>query len=152
MIIHTKHQSCRPCGFWEYYFFRSLSPLSSCIIWTTLIEDIQMMFYTYMNALGLAVVDKKNFENCTFRTYFDPETYLCNNCNGINNFRRGPPWEHSCEVWSNANKRFQRWFSKIVEAWAGGCWTIGHHKSSSPQIQSWFLISNAAEIAKINTL
>jgi len=30
------------------------------------------------------------------------------NWNGLNYFDRGPPRDHSCEVWSKFNKRFQR--------------------------------------------
>ena len=30
------------------------------------------------------------------------------NWNGLNNFDRGPPRDHSCEVWSKSNEWFQR--------------------------------------------
>ena len=44
-----------------------------------------------MKALGLVVSDKKIFENCI-----------------LNNFGRGPPRDHSCEVLSKSNEWFQR--------------------------------------------
>jgi len=62
-----------------------------------------------MKALGLVVSDKKIFENCILKTYFLTlwPTYATN-WNGLNNFDRGPPRDHSCEVWSKSNKWFQR--------------------------------------------
>ena len=62
-----------------------------------------------MKALGLIVSDKKIFENCILKTYFLTlwPTYETN-WNGLNNFDRRPPRDHSCEVWSKSNKRFQR--------------------------------------------
>ena len=62
-----------------------------------------------MKALGLVVSDKKIFENCILKTYFLTlwPTYATNR-NSLNNFDRGPPRDHSCEVWSKSNKRFQR--------------------------------------------
>jgi len=62
-----------------------------------------------MKALGLVVSDKKIFENCILKTYFLTlwPTYATN-WNGLNNFDRGPPRDHSCEVWSKFNKWFQR--------------------------------------------
>jgi len=39
-----------------------------------------------MKALGLAVSDKKIFENCIFKKYHQ---------NHLNNFGRGPPRDHS---------------------------------------------------------
>ena len=62
-----------------------------------------------MKALGLVVSDKKIFENCILKTYFLTlwPTYATN-WNNLNNFGRGPPRDHSCEVWSKSNERFQR--------------------------------------------
>jgi len=62
-----------------------------------------------MKALGLVVSDKKIFENCILKTYFLTlwPTYAIN-WNGLDNFDRGPPRDHSCEVWSKSNKRFMR--------------------------------------------
>jgi len=62
-----------------------------------------------MKALGLVVLHKKIFENCILKTYFLTlwPTYATN-WNGLSNFDRGPPRDHSCEVWSKSNKRFQR--------------------------------------------
>jgi len=62
-----------------------------------------------MKALGLVVSDKKISENCILKTYFlTPWPTYATNWNGFNNFDRGPPRDHSCEVWSKSNKRFQR--------------------------------------------
>jgi len=62
-----------------------------------------------MKALCLVVSDKKIFENCILKTYFlTPWPTYATNWNGLNNFDRGPPRDHSCEVWSKSNKRFQR--------------------------------------------
>jgi len=49
------------------------------------------------------------FENCILKTYFLTQwpTYATN-WNGLNNFDRGPPRDHYCEVWLKSNKRFQR--------------------------------------------
>jgi len=62
-----------------------------------------------MKALGLVVSDKKTFENCILKTYFFTlwPTYATN-WNGLNTFDRGPPRNHSFEVWSKSNERFQR--------------------------------------------
>ena len=62
-----------------------------------------------MKALGLVVSDKKIFENCILKTYLLTlwPTYAIN-WNNLNNFDRGPPRDHSCEVWSKSNERFQR--------------------------------------------
>jgi len=62
-----------------------------------------------MKALGLVVSDKKIFESCILKTYFlTPWPTYATNWNGLNNFDRGPPRDHSCEVWSKSNKQFQR--------------------------------------------
>jgi len=62
-----------------------------------------------MKGLGLVVSDKKIFENCILKTYFlTPWPTYATNWNLLNNFDRGPPRDHSCEVWSKSNKRFQR--------------------------------------------
>ena len=62
-----------------------------------------------MKALGLAVSDKKIFEDCIFETpYLVVWPNYATNWNHLNNFSRGPPKDHSCEVWSKSNKGFQR--------------------------------------------
>jgi len=72
-----------------------------------------------MKSLGVVVSDKKIFENCILKTYFlTPwHTYAINQ-NHLNKFGRGPPRDHSCEVWSKSNKWFQRrrYLSKKVYA------------------------------------
>jgi len=62
-----------------------------------------------VKVLGLVVSDKKIFENCILKTYFLTlwPTYATN-WNGLNNFNRGPPRDHSCKFWSKSNERFQR--------------------------------------------
>ena len=62
-----------------------------------------------MKALDLVVSDKKIFENCILMTYFLTlwPTYATN-WNGLNNFVREPPRDHSCEVWTKSNEWFQR--------------------------------------------
>ena len=90
-------------------------------IWTTLVEDqsSRWCYIQNMKALGLVVSDKKFFKNCILKTYFLTlwPTYATN-WNYFNNFGRGPPRDHSCEVWSKSNERFQRrrCLSKIVYA------------------------------------
>ena len=62
-----------------------------------------------MKALGLVVSDKKIFENCILKTYFlTPKPTYATNQNHLNHFGRGPPRDHSCEVWSKSNEWFQR--------------------------------------------
>jgi len=62
-----------------------------------------------MKALVLVVSDKKIFENCILKTYFlTPWPTYATNHNHLNNFGRGPPRDHFCEVWSKSNEWFQR--------------------------------------------
>jgi len=62
-----------------------------------------------MKALGLVVSDKKIFEKCILKTYFlTPWLTYATNQNHLNNFGRGPPRDHSCEVWTKSNEWFQR--------------------------------------------
>jgi len=42
-----------------------------------------------VKALGLVVSDKKIFENCILKTYFDPLTYLCNQSEPFERFWYG---------------------------------------------------------------
>jgi len=61
-----------------------------------------------MKALGLVVSDKKIFEKCILKTYFlTPWPTYATNWKGLNNFDRGPPRDHSCEVWSNPISGFR---------------------------------------------
>jgi len=53
-----------------------------------------------MKALGLVVSDKKIFLNCILQTYFlTLWPTNATNWNNLNNFGRGPPRDHSREVW-----------------------------------------------------
>jgi len=62
-----------------------------------------------MKALGLVVLDKKISENCILKTYFlNLWPTFATNWNGWNKFGRGPPSDHSWEVWSKSNEQFQR--------------------------------------------
>jgi len=62
-----------------------------------------------MKALGLVDSDKKIFESFILKTYLlTPWPTYAINWNNSNNFGMGPPRDHSCEVWSKSNERFQR--------------------------------------------
>jgi len=62
-----------------------------------------------MKALGLVVLDKKIFESFILKTFLlTPWPTCAANWNGLNNFDRGPPRDHSCEVWSNFHKWLKR--------------------------------------------
>ena len=66
--------------------------------------------------MGLVVSDKKIFENCILINYFLtlwPD--YATNYNGLNNFDRGPPRDHSCEVWSKFNNPDIEWSQKLTE-------------------------------------
>jgi len=77
-----------------------------------------------MKALGLVVSDKKIFESFISKIYLlTPWPTYATNRNSLNNFDRGPPRDHSCEVWSKSNKRFQRrcCLKKLLtDAWTHG--------------------------------
>ena len=87
-----------------------------------------------MKALGLVVSDKKIFENCILKTYFlTPWPTYATNWNGLNNFDRGPPRDHSSEVWSKSNRRYQRrcCLKKLLtDGRTHGRRTLKDHKSS----------------------
>jgi len=76
-----------------------------------------------MKALGLVVSEMKIFENCILKTCFlTPLPIYATNWNGLNNFGRGTPKDHSCEVWSKFNEPFQRrrWLSKKIDTTDSG--------------------------------
>jgi len=57
-----------------------------------------------MKALGLVVSDKKIFESFISKIYLlTPWPTYATNWKGLNNFDRGPPRDHSCEVRSNSH-------------------------------------------------
>ena len=79
------------------------------IIWTTLVEDLLMMLYIKHESTGPCSFRQEDFWKFHFKTYLlTPWPTYTTNCNGLNNFDRGPPRDHSCEVWSNSYKRFKR--------------------------------------------
>ncbi|MCG7879852.1 MAG: hypothetical protein N0C90_26540, partial [Candidatus Thiodiazotropha endolucinida] len=41
---------------------------------------------------------------------------FCIDWNNLNNFERGPPKDHFCQVWSESVERFRRLFEEIVYA------------------------------------
>ena len=74
------------------------------IIWTTLVEDLQMMLFTKFESSGPCCFKQEDFCMFHFKTYLLTlwPTYATN-WNGLNNSHRGPPRNHSCEVWSNSH-------------------------------------------------
>ena len=106
-----------------------------------------------MKALGLVVSDKKIFENCILKTYFlTPWPIYATNWNGLNNFDRGPPRDHSCEVLSKSNKRFQRrcCLKKLLmdARMDDGHRTLKDHKSSLSTLCSGELKNQQTAMAK----
>jgi len=79
------------------------------IIWTTLVEDLLMMLYIKYESTGPCSFRQEDFWKFHFKTYLLTQwpTYTTN-WNGLNNFDRGSPRDHSCEVWSNSYKQFKR--------------------------------------------
>jgi len=84
--------------------------------------------------MGLVVSEEKIFENCILKTYFlTPRPTYATNWNSLNNFDSGPPRDHSCEVWSKSNKRFQRRYclkKLLTDGRTHGRRTLKDHKSS----------------------
>jgi len=108
------------------------------IIWTTLVEDLLMMLYIkYENTVPWSF-RQKGFWKFHFKTYLLTQwTTYTTNWNGLNNFDRGPPRDHSCEVWSNSYKRFKRrctlkfsLYNSMLKLWPPGqdqFWPQGHN-------------------------
>ena len=68
-----------------------------------------MMLYTKYESSGLCSFGQEDFWKLHFEKLFlTPWPTYATNWNGLNNFDRGPPRDHSCEVWSKSNNRFQR--------------------------------------------
>jgi len=80
------------------------------IILTTLVEDLFMMFYIKYESTGPCSSRQEEFWKFNFKTYLLTlwPTYATTR-NGLNKIDRGPPRDHSCEIWSNSHKRFKRW-------------------------------------------
>ena len=73
------------------------------IIWTTL-EDLLMMLDTKYESSRPCSFRQEVFWKFHFKTYLlTPWPTYATNWNGLNKFDRGPPRNHSCEVWSNSN-------------------------------------------------
>ena len=67
------------------------------------------MIYTKYESSGTCSFRQEDFENRILKTYFlTPWPTYPTNQNHLNNFGRGPPRDHSCEVWSKSNEWFQR--------------------------------------------
>ena len=67
------------------------------------------MLYTKYERSGPCCFGQEDFWKLHFENLFlTPLHTYATNWNGLNNFDRGPPRDHSCEVWSKSNKRFQR--------------------------------------------
>jgi len=68
-----------------------------------------MMLYTKYESSGPCSFRQEDFWKLHFdNQFFDPWPTYATNWNGLNNFDRGPPRDHSCEVWSKSNAWFQR--------------------------------------------
>ena len=128
-MLYTKYmyESSEPCSFRKEDFFKlhlkyrffypmtylcnRLEPFQQFWKGTTqgpfLLSLVKIPFNN-MKALCLVVSDKKIFQNCILKTYFSTlwPTYATN-WNSFNNFGRGTPRDHSCEVWSKFNEWFQ---------------------------------------------
>ena len=107
------------------------------IIWTIL-RTSRWCYIPNMKALGLLVTDKKIFESCILKTYLlIPWPTYATNWNGLNNFGRGPPKDHSFEIWSNSHYWVKRrcrlkfsLFKAFVKLWPPGrgqFWPQGHN-------------------------
>ena len=67
------------------------------------------MLYTKYESSGPCSVGQEDFWKLHFEKLFlTPWPTYATNWNGLNNFDRRPPRDHSCEVWSKSNRRFQR--------------------------------------------
>ena len=67
------------------------------------------MLYTKYESSGPYSFRQEDFWKFHFKNLFiDPWPTYATNRNGLNNFDRGLPRDHSCEVWSKSNKGFQR--------------------------------------------
>ena len=72
-------------------------------------EDLLMMLYIKYESTGPCNFRQEDFWKFHFITYLlTPWPTYTTNWNGLNNFDRRPPRDHSCEVWSNSYKRFKR--------------------------------------------
>ena len=104
-----KNYSCVLLSIWAKQFRAIFDP--KAILWTTLVENHLMMFYTKYERCG----------HCDFREVFLTQwpTYATN-WNRFNNFCSGPHTDYSLYVWWKINKRFgkRKCFSETVK---GSC-------------------------------
>jgi len=103
------------------------------IIWTTLVEDLLMMLYIKYESTGSCSFSQEDFWKFHLKTYLlTPWPTYATNWNRLNNFGRGPPSNHSCEVWSKSIKWFQRrcWLKKLLtHGRTHGRWTTDNGPS-----------------------
>jgi len=87
------------------------------------------MLYTKYESSGCCSFGQEDFWKLHFENlFFTPWPTYATNWNGLINFDRGSPRDHSCEVWSKSNKRFQRRYclkKLLTHRWTHGRWTHG---------------------------
>jgi len=75
-----------------------------------------MMLYTKYESFRPCSFRQEMFWKLHFEKLLTPWHTYATNWNGLKNFGRGTHRDHSCEVWSKCNERFQRrCFSKKVD-------------------------------------
>jgi len=78
--------------------------------------------YTKYESSGPCSFRQEDFRKLHLETFFvTPWPTYATNWNNLNNFSRGPPRDHSCEVWSKSNEQFQRrrcLSKKVSTLWA----------------------------------
>jgi len=68
-----------------------------------------MLYTKYESSGPCSFRQFKDFWKLHIKTYFfTPWPTYATKWNGLNNFGRETPRDHSCEVWSKSNERFQR--------------------------------------------
>jgi len=96
-----------------------------------------MMLNIKYESSGLCSFAQEDFWKLNLKTYFlTPWPTCATNWNGLNICGRGLPCDHSCDVRSKSNERFQRRkrLSEHVDAWRTttddeqGSRTIAHHE------------------------
>ena len=63
-----------------------------------------LVVFTKYESSGPCCFRQEIFWKCQFKTYFlTQRPNYATNWNDLNNLDRGPPRDHSCEVWSNSH-------------------------------------------------